>query len=246
LPVSNESEPVVIAVKPQVPFGLRPSSASGDTLDALHLTGVSLTRVVPVVVDPLAGTGDTVQVRFSGPNSARFWSVVNVSRGAVLVASGTNFSGDERYAIVGGVLVKVVHDTASGPPADSTNVYQFTIPTPQRGRAVELASVDRIGVFPNPYYAQPTTPYGSSTPARQFVTFNNLPRRAIVRIFNLAGHLIRTLRKDDASQFLVWDLENEDRWLVASGMYLCLIEIPDLGVSKVLKLGVVAAMEGVQ
>lgn len=97
---------------------------------------------------------------------------------------------------------------------------------------------------PNPRYTEAMVLGNGSQ--RQHVTFNNLPPRATIRIFNLAGHLVRTLRKEDASQFLEWDLQNEDRWLVASGMYICHVELPDLGVSKVLKLGIVAAKEEVR
>lgn len=124
-------------------------------------------------------------------------------------------------------------------------MFEFVIPAPVSSRAIELSSADRIGVFPNPYYADVTTG-GTSYYAitQQLVTFNNLPQRVTIRIFNLAGHLVRTLRKDAPTQFLEWNLQNEDGWLVASGMYICHVELPDLGVSKILKLAVVAAVEG--
>jgi len=91
-------------------------------------------------------------------------------------------------------------------------------------------------VFPNPYVAgrsQETTNW------RHFVTFNNLPSKAIVRIFNLAGHLVRVLRKDDPSQFLEWDLTNKDNWQVASGVYICYVEMPEINEVKILKLAVI-------
>ena len=50
---------------------------------------------------------------------------------------------------------------------------------------------------------------------------------------------MRTLHKNDASQFLEWDLTNEDHWAVASGMYICYVEMPDIGATKVLKLAVI-------
>ncbi|MEK6649796.1 MAG: hypothetical protein AABY75_02375, partial [Bacteroidota bacterium] len=127
---------------------------------------------------------------------------------------------------------------------DSTDVFEFVIPAPERGRSVELAGVERIGLFPNPYYAAAIgTANGSQ---RQFVTFNNLPQRAVIRIFNLTGHPVRTLHKDSQTQYLEWNLQNEDGWLVASGMYICHIELPDLGVSKVLKAGIISAVEGIR
>ena len=116
------------------------------------------------------------------------------------------------------------------------DVFTFTEPEPSTGSDVNKASISRIGVFPNPCYV------GSSDNGPSFrnrVTFNNLPANVVVRIFNLAGHLVRTLHKQDVTQFLDWDLTNEDYWQVASGIYLCVIEMPDLGQTKVLKLAVI-------
>ncbi|MEX0602447.1 MAG: T9SS type A sorting domain-containing protein, partial [Bacteroidota bacterium] len=116
------------------------------------------------------------------------------------------------------------------------DVFAFSIPAPAKGLQVEKESAKRVGVFPNPYYAgreAETTPYG------RFVTFNNLPPKATIRIFNLAGHLVRSLEKDDPSQFLEWDLRNDHNWLVGSGMYVVHVEMPDVGEMKVLKLAVI-------
>jgi len=52
------------------------------------------------------------------------------------------------------------------------------------------------------------------------------------------GALVRTLSKEDESQFLSWDLLNESGRLVASGVYIVHIEMPELGVAKILKLAV--------
>jgi len=118
----------------------------------------------------------------------------------------------------------------------SSDVYGFTAPRIESGPGLAEESADRIGVFPNPYYARNEWATSSLKP---FVTFNNLPRKAVIRIFNLAGHLVRTLRKNSDSQFAEWDLRNENNWLVASGMYICLVELPELKLRRVLKLAVI-------
>lgn len=124
------------------------------------------------------------------------------------------------------------------------DVFRFTTPAPQRGAAYERASADKVGVFPNPYYA--FNPAETNRLVR-FVTFNNLPPVATVRIFNLAGHKVRTLQKNDASQFLRWDLNNDDNFPVASGMYIAHIEmtLPSDGskVTKILKIAVIQEQE---
>ncbi|MEK6649798.1 MAG: hypothetical protein AABY75_02385 [Bacteroidota bacterium] len=469
LPVSLECEPVIVSVRPRIPFGEAPLAGVGDTLEARQVAGTADTKVVPLVVDPLAGRGDTFRVSFQLVGTTSSWNLSNVSGGPVVASGQTNLSGDESYPIVDGVLIKVVgpvgyglkpgawglgdgtsfnqgarsmswangdglhleefngaagwtapvylygssparpvpitelkkiviqfvrHGTASGadfsqatddtasyayrflrdaalPPAqpsfgawivnpatgwriqdyrismplavydidanppqrlavaysenNATNglvdgyywpgnqaampggsnntdangprewlfvlnsaydgpnpntgwqdilddpsipvmytftwnrrnanawnpplevqftpvrtpindVFEFVIPAPRRTQVEVDAGYQRIGVYPNPYLASREQ---VSSALEQSVTFTNLPQRAIFRIFNLAGHLVRTLHKDHPSQFFNWDLKNENGWLVASGMYICLVELPDLGRSKVLKLGVV-------
>ncbi|MEK7819305.1 MAG: hypothetical protein AAB255_05895, partial [Bacteroidota bacterium] len=61
--------------------------------------------------------------------------------------------------------------------------------------------------------------------------------------FNLAGQLVRILKKDDDSQFYKWDLNNQDNFPVASGMYVVHIDLPEQSTSKVLKLGVIQEQE---
>jgi len=56
-----------------------------------------------------------------------------------------------------------------------------------------------------------------------------LPNTATIRIFNLAGILVRTLVKSDVSQFTDWDLLNENKLPVAAGMYIAYIDCGSLG-----------------
>jgi hypothetical protein len=105
------------------------------------------------------------------------------------------------------------------------------------------AEVEKINVFPNPYYA--LNPQETNRFVR-FVTFNHLPPNCTVRIINLAGHLVRTLVKETASnstQFLQWDLNNQYGFPVASGVYIAYIDMPDLGKTKVLKVAVIQEQE---
>ncbi|MBX2991262.1 MAG: hypothetical protein KF749_08840 [Bacteroidetes bacterium] len=121
---------------------------------------------------------------------------------------------------------------ANGPD----DVFEYTVPAPQSSPEIKKASAEHVGVFPNPYYAGQAD--GAATTGR-FVTFNNLPPKATIRVFNLAGHAVRTLRKDNESQFLEWDLTNEHSYIVGSGMYICYVEMPEIGTTKILKLAVI-------
>jgi hypothetical protein len=145
----------------------------------------------------------------------------------VLVFYGTNYHiGD---------IVSVVY---ANPLQLGVDTYTFTAPDAQTYDA-ELAKDDianDLNVFPNPYYgvnSQELNKY------QRFVTFSHLPQNATIRIFNLAGQLVRAIDKDNEDQFQRWDLLNQTGLPVASGLYIAYVDMPDLGTTKVLKLAVI-------
>ena len=100
--------------------------------------------------------------------------------------------------------------------------------------------IDRVNVFPNPYYGMNRAEVDRS---QRFVTFSHLPHFAVLRIFDLAGELVKTIRKEGDSQFVRWDLNNETGLPVAGGLYIAHLELSDaagrsLG-EKTLKLMIV-------
>jgi hypothetical protein len=120
------------------------------------------------------------------------------------------------------------------------DVFSFTAPAVTQDAATAAADVEKVNVFPNPYYA-----YNPAEPDRftRFVTFNHLPTNATIRIFNLAGLQVRKLDKNQPGQFMRWDLQNESGLPVASGMYIAYIDMPDQGKQKVLKLMVIQSQQ---
>jgi hypothetical protein len=119
------------------------------------------------------------------------------------------------------------------------DVFSYTAPAPTAGLDQQKFSASKVNVFPNPYYA-----YNAAETNRfvRFVTFNGLPTKATIRIFNLAGQLVRTINKDDDAQFTRWDLNNADNFPVASGMYIAHIDMGGIG-SKVVKLAIIQEQE---
>jgi hypothetical protein len=117
------------------------------------------------------------------------------------------------------------------------NTFTWTAPIPVAvDQTLAAQDVDRVNVFPNPYIG--FNPLEANKYQR-FVTFTHMPQKAVVRVFNLAGVLVRTLQKDDPTQFFQWDLRNEQGFPVSAGMYIVHVEMGDLGKAKVLKLGVI-------
>ena len=114
----------------------------------------------------------------------------------------------------------------------------FTFNTSAVTYSVEQAKVDvkKINVFPNPYYAAQPNELSLQD---KFVTFNHMPRRATLKIFDLSGGYVQTLEKDSDSQYFEWNLQNHNNLPVASGIYIVHIDMPDIGASKILKLALV-------
>jgi len=116
------------------------------------------------------------------------------------------------------------------------DTYEFTTTAGTFSSDLARSQVGDINVFPNPYYGINSEEINKYN---RFVTFTHLPEKAKVRIFNLAGVLVRTIDKTDEGQFLRWDLANDSGLPVASGLYLAYIELTDLGETTILKVAII-------
>ncbi|MCL5028258.1 MAG: hypothetical protein M1480_04455 [Bacteroidetes bacterium] len=113
--------------------------------------------------------------------------------------------------------------------------FTFTATAPTSSTALAKEDVNSINVFPNPYYgvnSQEVNKYS------KYITFNHLPNNATIRIFNLAGTLVKTVNHS-GGQFDYWDLTNDSGLPVASGLYIAYIDMPDLGATKILKIAII-------
>ncbi len=117
--------------------------------------------------------------------------------------------------------------------------FTLTATAPTKSTALAKEDVNSINVFPNPYYginSQETNKYA------KFVTFNHLPAQATIRIFNLAGQMVKTINHN-GNQFEFWDLTNDSGLPVASGLFIIYIDMPNLGTTKILKLAVIQSQQ---
>jgi len=119
------------------------------------------------------------------------------------------------------------------------DVFTFTTANLGTSSNSSLAKTDvqKINVFPNPYYGYN---YRETSRSNKYVTFSHLPAKATIRIFTLAGVQVKRIEKNNSSsQFTSWDLRNEGNYPVASGIYVVYIDMPSLGTTKILKLAVI-------
>jgi hypothetical protein len=123
-----------------------------------------------------------------------------------------------------GTVIKftTVKPIGFGGVADTVQVSTSGVAYSDARAKAELAA---IRVVPNPYFAH------SQYEMNQFervVKFTRMPPLATVRIFNVAGDLVRTLEKDNTgSSFLEWNLLTDRQLPVASGVYIYHIEGKD-------------------
>ena len=90
-------------------------------------------------------------------------------------------------------------------------------------------NVETVIVVPNPYRGRERW----DEPGGGRVQFQNLPAVARVRVYTVAGDLVRDLSKDDAgSGNLDWNLKNADGKDVSSGIYLYHVESGEGFVAK--------------
>ena len=96
-----------------------------------------------------------------------------------------------------------------------------------------LTVLDKIGVVPNPYKG--TSAYEVGGPQRK-VRFTGIPGAATIRVFTMAGTLVRQIEKSDSLPYVEWDLLTDEGFVMGSGIYLIHVAVPGVG-ERVIKFG---------
>ena len=107
-----------------------------------------------------------------------------------------------------------------------------TVANSSSAASTTQSDIDKISVYPNPYYGLHAL---ETSRSEKYVSFNNLPEKATIRVFSLGGTMISEIKT--TTNIAQWDLANQYGYPVASGIYIIHIET-DYG-EKVLKLAVV-------
>ena len=112
-------------------------------------------------------------------------------------------------------------------PSTDADYFTFSTTAPDYDAGEAKSALSAVRAVPNPYFAK------SAYELDQFshvIKFSNLPEKCTIRVFNLAGDLVRTLDKNDANTSIVeWNLLNEKEIPVASGFYIYHVDAPDIG-----------------
>ena len=62
----------------------------------------------------------------------------------------------------------------------------------------------------------------------------------LLESLTISGVLVKTINHVSTSgQFDTWNLQNDNNYPVASGIYIVYVDMPELGTTKILKLAIV-------
>jgi len=101
-------------------------------------------------------------------------------------------------------------------------------------------AMELINVVPNPYYAY--SEYETS-PIDNRIKITNLPPKCTISIFSLQGLLIKTFNKDNEATYIDWDLKNNSRVPIATGVYLIHVNVPGQGERTLKWYGVMRSLD---
>ena len=190
------------------------------------VTNVTSGQRVKFIVDDrdASGTltlGDTIRVLDGYVSSANFKIAYKVSYGRPLGQVQFPNAGD-RFVI------------RTRRPFLTADAFVFTARGSSTDPGLAKDQLSAITVVPNPYIAtakwERRTLYTTGRGDRK-VEFKKLPANCTVRIYTIAGALVKTLRKDSApvDGSLAWDLISDDGMEIAYGLYIYHVDAPGIG-----------------
>ena len=112
-------------------------------------------------------------------------------------------------------------------PSNQYDQFDFntTAPNPLNS-SLAKGELARVRAVPNPYFAH------SQYELNRFnrvLKFTHLPARCTIRLFDLAGDLVRTIDKNDDTSQATWDLNTDHGLPIGSGVYIAHIDAPGVG-----------------
>ncbi len=112
--------------------------------------------------------------------------------------------------------------------------FTFTTQSASVDNGIAENSLDDISVVPNPYVTAASWErrnLNQTGRGERKINFINLPAECTIKIYTIAGDLIKELVKEysPTSGAMSWNLVSEDGMDVASGLYIYHVEAPNVG-----------------
>jgi hypothetical protein len=124
---------------------------------------------------------------------------------------------------------------ANRKPFAEGDYFQFTTSEATIDEDLAKDELEDIKVVPNPYLAyslyEPQISNALEGRGERMIKFINLPQKCTIRIFNIRGETIQTLKHDTNTSDgdLNWDLRTKDGLDLAYGVYVYHVEAPGIG-----------------
>lgn len=184
----------------------------------------------PFIVIDMA-TGDTLTVEIMDAGDGDGDGTYDVAERIAIGDTPYTGSGEweastylYRFAFDGAYNAGTEFTLVTNKPLTSADRYQFS--TVARSYAASANDLNAIRVVPNPFVV--TSGFDISRD-RHEVQFTRLPESCTIKIFTLAGELVRTINHNRAASglsFARWDLKTEFGSEVAYGVYLYHVDSP--------------------
>ena len=119
-------------------------------------------------------------------------------------------------------------------PFLSGDYFSFQMIASRTNNAEAKTQLNQITVVPNPYFAtakwEARTLFSTGRGDR-LIQFMKLPAKCTIRIYTIAGALVKTLYKNTAPMdgSLSWNLVSDDGMDIAYGLYIFHVDAPDIG-----------------
>ena len=146
------------------------------------------------------------------------------------------------------ILSEVITDSTILPPQPGDKYYlgtfkpfvdgdlfTFTTTAAKENKAMAKSNLDDIRVVPNPYVAtnvlEPKNNVERTQRGFRRLYFDKVPAKCTIRIYTMAGELVRVLEHDSAIDDgkVYWDLLTRDNIEVAYGLYFYHVDAPGIG-----------------
>ncbi|NUN71181.1 MAG: hypothetical protein HUU02_15880, partial [Bacteroidetes bacterium] len=139
------------------------------------------------------------------------------------------------------IPVGSVFNARTRKPYGPTDKYTFTTKAASFNAQAGDANLNNVYVVPNPYVISSAFELPSNRPdlrGDRVLQFRNLPVECTIRIYTITGELVQTLRKNDQTAYMNWDLLSSESARIGYGVYIYHIETPTGG-KKIGRLGII-------
>jgi hypothetical protein len=121
-------------------------------------------------------------------------------------------------------------------PFYQNDYFSFSTKSSSIDNSLANKNLARISVVPNPYIAtaswEQRTLYATGRGSRK-IDFINLPSICTIRIYTVAGSLVKTLYNNQSDLYsggsVSWDLVTDDGMDIAYGLYIFHVDAPGIG-----------------